>query len=79
MKFFFGIILIVVGFTMIWKTENWFSFFGRNAWAEKWFGTEGGSRLFYKLIGLLAIVIGMLLVTGLYNEFLGTATGPLVR
>ena len=64
---------------MIWKTESWFNFFGRIAFAEKYLGTGGGSRLFYKLIGLLGIVIGMLLVTGLYDDVLGTATGPLVR
>ena len=79
MKFLFGLILIVIGFTMVWKTEGWFSFFGRIAFAEKHLGTEGGSRLFYKLIGILGIVIGMLLVTGLYDDVMGSATGPLVR
>ena len=79
MKFIFGLILIAIGFTLVWKTEAWFGFFGRIAFAEKWLGTEGGSRLFYKLIGILAILIGMLLVTGLYDDVLGSATGPLVR
>jgi len=79
MKFIIGIIFVVVGFTMIWKTEAWFGFFGRVAFAEKYLGTEGGSRLFYKLIGLLAIVIGLLLVTGLYDDVLGTAASPLIR
>ncbi|MFW0862669.1 MAG: hypothetical protein ACKKL6_03730 [Candidatus Komeilibacteria bacterium] len=79
MRFIIGLILIGVGFTMVWKTEGWFSFFGRIAFAEKYLGTEGGSRLFYKLIGILGILIGMLLVTGLYDDVMGTATGPLVR
>jgi len=79
MKFIFGIIFIIVGFTMIWKTQGWFSFFGRVAWAEKHLGTEGGSRLFYKLIGILVIFFGLLLVTGLYNDFMSNTAGTLVR
>jgi len=79
MKFIFGIILVAIGFTMVWKTEAWFSFFGRIAFAEKYLGTEGGSRLFYKLIGILGIFIGLLLITGLYDDLMGTATGPLVQ
>ena len=64
---------------MVWKTEAWFGFFGRIAFAEKYLGTEGGSRLFYKLIGMLAIIIGMLLVTGLYDTVMGSATSSLTR
>ena len=79
MKFILGIILSIVGFTLVWKTEGWFSFFGRIAWAEKYLGTEGGSRLFYKLIGILIIIVGLLLITGLYDSFMQTATNPLVN
>ncbi|MCR4280583.1 MAG: hypothetical protein NUV82_04140 [Candidatus Komeilibacteria bacterium] len=78
MKFFIGIILIFVGFTMVWKTEGWYGFFGSVEWAERHLGTEGGSRLFYKLIGILIIFFGFLLITGLYSGFMEGLVSPLV-
>ena len=79
MKIILGIILSIVGFTLVWKTKSWFSFFGRITWAEKYLGTEGGSRLLYKLIGIIIIIIGFLLITGLYDSFMQTAANPLVN
>lgn len=70
MQFFFGLLGVAVGLSMIWKTEGWLSFFGRIAWAEQHLGIEGGSRLFYKLLGLLIIFFGFMGITGLFNGFM---------
>ena len=51
-KFIFGMLISAIGFLFILKTQ-WFLYnFGRIPFGEKYFG-GGGSRLFYKLIGIL--------------------------
>jgi hypothetical protein len=64
MKYFIGTLVIGVGFLLMWKSEWLINNVGRIGWAEQHLGTEGGSRLFYKLIGLLLIVGTFLFWTG---------------
>lgn len=74
-----GIIIIVAGFGMVAKTEWLINNFGRMAWFEDKLGTEGGTRLGYKLIGLLAIFIGIIVMTGSGSDFFGWVLSPLIR
>lgn len=64
MKYVLGILGVALGAIMVIKTDWFLNSFGTNAWAEEHLGTEGGSRLMYKLLGLLFIFISMLAVTG---------------
>jgi len=57
LRIIIGIAGTVVGFMMIWKTEAVFGFTGRFEFAEKYLGTEGGSRLFIKIIGVIIILV----------------------
>ena len=61
----FGTIGIIVGSLIIIYTDWIVRNFGRNAWAERHMGMSGGSRLFYKLIGLVIIIISLMGATGL--------------
>lgn len=70
MQFIIGIFAVLAGVGMILKTQWLIENFGTNSWAEEHLGTSGGSRLLYKFIGLVAIFIGFLLVTGLFGGFL---------
>jgi uncharacterized membrane protein (DUF485 family) len=79
MRIIIGLIMIAAGFGMIWKTEWLVSNFGRIAFFENYLGTEGGTRLGLKLIGILVIFIGFLLVSGMYENFANTFFGPLLR
>jgi len=56
---------------MAWKSEWILNNFGRVAWAEKHLGMEGGTRLFYKLLGIVIILGGLSVMTGLWNDILG--------
>jgi len=56
--------MIAAGIVIIMKTEWFLSFFGRIAWAETHLGGEGGTRIFYKLLGLGFIFISFMLMTG---------------
>lgn len=79
MRIFLGLVAIAVGFIIVWKTEWLLSFFGRVNWAEKHLGYEGGTRLFYKLIGILVILIGIFAVTNLLGGIVLSIFGPLFR
>lgn len=68
---------MLVGSLLILKTEWFFENFGTIAWAEENLGTSGGSRLMYKLIGLVAIFIGFLLVTNMFQGFIMGTLGKI--
>lgn len=73
-----GIILILAGFVLVWKTHPIVDFAGHSEWAESHLGAAGGTYLLVKLIGLLAIFFGLLAVTGLYQGFLEGTVGALL-
>lgn len=72
-----GLIIAAVGFLFAWKTDGVLRTFGAVSWAEQHLGSDGGSRLFYKLLGILFIVIGFLMMTGLLGGILIGVLGPL--
>jgi hypothetical protein len=75
LRILLGLALIAVGFVFVWKTEWFQQNVGSIAWAEDKMGTMGGSRLMYKLIGILVIVIGILIATNLYRTAFVSAFG----
>ncbi len=79
MKFIIGLIMVVVGALITIKSEKLLEFFGRIDFFEDKLGTSGGSRLGYKLIGLLIFFLGMLTMTGLIGGFLQFVLSPLLK
>ena len=77
MKYIIGLLAIVVGTFMVIKTEWFEATFGASAWAEEHMGINGGTRMFYKLIGLVVIIIAMLGVTGLLGPIILSVFGGL--
>jgi len=67
-NFILGIIIAAIGFLLIWKSEWLLINFGRIGFAEQHLGTEGGSRLMYKLIGFIIIIIGLMYATDLTDN-----------
>ena len=81
MQYFIGILGTIAGFMLIWKTSAVLSFTGQIDFAEKYLGTEGGTRLFIKIIGVIVIFIAWLYMFNLggwilYRLFLPTAPTP---
>ena len=68
MRILVGLGLALVGFLMVWKAEWIYENFGTVAWAETHIHSEGGSRLFYKLLGLGLILLGFSTATGLLAQ-----------
>jgi hypothetical protein len=71
-KFIFGIIIAALGFLLVWKSEWLLNNFGRIAFAEKHLRYSGGTRLMYKLIGILVIIFGLLYATDLSNKLIAS-------
>jgi hypothetical protein len=76
-SYIIGLIAIVVGIILILKTEWFVENFGSIAWAEEHLGTEGGTRIMYKLIGLSMIILSVMGMTGLLGEIIIGTFGPL--
>jgi len=70
MRYFLGIILLGVGFVIVWKSDWIMDNFGRIAWAEEKLGMEGGTRLFYKLIGIVVIIGAFMYMFGFFEPIL---------
>lgn len=79
MKIILGLIIITVGTLMIIKSEDLLKNFGRISWFEKHLGAEGGTRLGYKILGLIIIFFGLLVTTGTFDGFIKAVLSPLIR
>ncbi len=76
---FGGLIMITIGFLLLYKTDWFLENFGRIPFFEQHMHTFGGSRLAYKLFGLLFCFFGILTMTGLLDNFLNWSIGGLFR
>lgn len=76
MKYVLGIIAIVIGFLIVWKADWMMENFGRIGWADEHLGAEGGTRLFYKLIGLAIIILAFFFMFGIGQAILRAIFAP---
>ena len=78
MNILIGIIMIVVGALMVVYSEKLLNAFGSIPFFERYLGTEGGSRLGYKLLGLFVFFIGVLTMTGMIQGFILWVLSPIL-
>ena len=71
-----GLLIMSFGFLFAWKTDAFLRMLGPVYWAEKHFG-GGGTRFFYKLLGTAIIVLGIIVVTDLFDDFMTWLVGGL--
>jgi hypothetical protein len=79
MNIIIGFIIFVVGALLVIKSEAMLNAFGRIEFFEHYLGSEGGSRLGYKLVGILAVFIGILFMTNMIGGFLEWILSPILR
>ena len=79
MNIFLGLILAAVGALITIKSEAMLNMFGRVGFFEKYLGTEGGSRLGYKLLGILLFFIGIMIATNVIGDFMSWILSPLIN
>lgn len=70
--------MAIVGTAIVLKTEWIIANFGASAWAEEKFGTSGGSRIMWKVIGIILIFFGFLVITNMIQGFLEGTVGRLL-
>ncbi|KKW31583.1 MAG: hypothetical protein UY76_C0055G0006 [Candidatus Uhrbacteria bacterium GW2011_GWA2_52_8d] len=73
-----GLAIMVVGFLMVKKTDVVLTWFGQVPFAEQKFG-PGGSRFFYKLLGILITFIGIFVATNVISGILQDLAGLLTH
>jgi len=73
-----GLIVIVVGFLMVYRPRYFLDFLGNQAWVEKIFSVND-QELAYKIIGLVVIFVGILISTNLIYNLLGWALSPIIN
>ena len=78
MHIIIGLLVVGIGFLVVWKADALVHTFGYMATAERWFGTFGGTRLVLKLIGTFAIFVGFVYITGQTEELFGFLFGWLI-
>ena len=78
-KFIFGIIITAIGFILVWKSEWLLNNFGRISFAEKYLAHSGGTRLMYKLIGIIVIIIGIMYATNLTDNLIAKIVNIVFR
>jgi hypothetical protein len=74
LRILIGAVIAAAGTFFVLKTEVILGFFGTVDWAERKLG-GGGSRLFYKLIGIGLCFIGFMVMTNLWGNFLEWTLG----
>lgn len=79
MRIIIGIIATIVGGIVTWKADWIVNNFGRVEFAEKYLGAEGGSRLFWKLMGIAIVVIGWLYMVGATEGIILRIFAPTLR
>lgn len=69
-QFLIGLTVTALGVGMTWRADIALEFIGQSWWAERNFG-PGGSRFLYKLIGILVSIIGIIVMTDLFDVIIG--------
>jgi len=70
--FIIGLIIMLIGFTMVWRTNKWEEYFGSFAYAI------GVAWLSWKAVGIILLVAGFLVTFGLVEAFLSATLGRLI-
>ena len=73
-----GLVVMAVGFVMVWRTEKFQVWTGYIDWAEQKFGA-GGTRFFLKIVGVLVAFFGIFIVTDIASDLLTSFASVFVR
>jgi hypothetical protein len=78
LRIILGLVVMVIGFVVVWKTRKFLTWFGRVPFAEQKFG-PGGTEFFYKLIGIGLAFIGIFIATNIISDILGSFASIFTR
>ena len=75
MHILLGLFIIIAGTLLTWKSEWIFNNFGTIAFFEKYFHSAGGGRFGYKIVGIVAVFVGVLILTNIHQQVLQAIAG----
>ncbi len=75
MNIIWGLIILAFGVLMTIKAQSMAGIFGQVAWAEA--NLRGGSAAFFKLLGIVVALVGILIATNLVQGLLIRFLAPL--
>ncbi|OGG89945.1 hypothetical protein A3H03_01325 [Candidatus Kuenenbacteria bacterium RIFCSPLOWO2_12_FULL_42_13] len=78
MKYIYSLLAIIAGFLLVRYSNYLVDNFGHSETAEHYLGTYGGSRLMWKLIGLIIIIGALLTISGLAQSLIYSIFKPMV-
>jgi hypothetical protein len=79
MNIILGLVIAAVGALITIKSEAMLEMFGRVEFFERHLGTEGGTRLGYKLLGIAVFFIGVMIATNVIGDFLMWILSPVIN
>lgn len=65
-----GFAITALGVLFVWKTDAFYRMLGSVDWAERTLG-GGGTSAFYKLLGVGILLVGIMIMTNLFEIFVG--------
>ncbi len=71
-----GLVIAAAGIALVLKTQAIINLLGPMDWAEAKLGS-GGTKLLYKLFGVLVVFVGFMIATNLWDAFLQATLGSL--
>jgi len=77
MKYILALLAMAVGVLLVVKTEWFIQSFGTSEWAESKFGLSGGTRIMYKVLGIIIIFLSFMGLTGQLGGFVLSIFGGL--
>ena len=72
-----GLAAVAVGMFFLFKSEVMLDFLGAIDAVDEKLGANG-TRLFYKLLGTIVVIVGFLVMTNLWGAFLDATLGSLI-
>lgn len=77
LRVLWGILLVGFGLTLTLRTYWFIDFLGPLDFLEYKIG-PGGTRLVYKILGAVIVIIGFLVMTNLWGRFLNASIGSVI-
>lgn len=81
-RIFLSLLVVAAGYFAVRKARGVVDMVGESGWAERNFGSFGGTESLIKGVGIVMIFVGFVILVGLDQEFLGFIAGlfiPAIR
>ncbi len=79
MRYLISALVVGIGFLLVWQADWLVNHFGSMEWAEQHLSTEGGTRIFWKILGIIVIIGAFFAMTGVLQSIVGGTFGKWIN